>query len=799
MGGTRSWLGAAVAAVLASLALVPVKADSAPDLARAVPLTRPTTDFLPLPYRVRLNGQDVGDAVFMRGDDARLLLQETNWSFWRLGIPNGEPVLIAGERYWPLDLAPGFVMKLDESAQLAELEFAPSAFGHNRLQVNDVDATRAERPKDVGGFINYEAVATQNWNRNFSDDAVLNGQVETGVFTPWGVGIGQWVGLDLDGQPEWIRLDTSWRLDDPADMSTVQVGDAIGRAGLWGRAVRFGGLQWSRNFSTQPGFVTLPQPALSGESALPSVLDVYVDGVRRESFNVPQGPFVVDNIPAVNGLGQVDVVVRDLLGREQVLSLPYLSSTRQLRAGLHDWSYEAGFLRENFGSTREDYGRFVATGLHRYGLSDSLTAEARTEVRETGQTGGLGASLSIPRVGVVSAAGAYSEDSSRSGSLAFIAWERVLRRRFSIGARSTFTSPGFVQSGMARGFAPASRLFAANAGFSLNGRAGIGVGYIDQRNRLDVPDAEAVTASLSGRVGSMTLSLQAIARLQPSEDHLVSVLLSMPLANRATVSTGYRHRQDENGNWNGQGTARMQRNAPLGEGLGYRVAVFGDADAENNGDLSAQGAASFNAAHGSYGLEAATLGDSTSMRGTVSGGLGHYRGHSFASRRISSGFGIVESGTADVPLLLNNQRVARTDAQGIAIIPNLQAYQSNQLRVDTAELPLDIEVNSDEMTVTPYYRSGMLITLPVQRVRGALLQLVTQDGAPLPAGTSLSFASQMFPVGRKGVAHVTGLVDGDNLLHAQLADGPCRLIVRVPPNTGVQPKLGPFACEMSGQ
>lgn len=746
-------------------------------------------------YRVQLNGQDVGDALLLRTSEGRLLLSEDGWRYWRLQLPNTPPILLDGERHWALDAARGFEVTLDDAAQQAQIHFAPSAFARSVIRAGNPAAPLAQRPNGVGGFLNYEAVATRNWNDRTDDSSELNGQIETGIFSPLGVGIGQWVGLDLGGEQKILRLDSFWRIDDPQRITSLQIGDAIGRAGMWGRAVRFGGLQWSRNFSTQPNFISLPQPVVNGESSLPSVLEVYVDGIRRQTLSVPQGPFSIDNIPAVNGLGQVDVVVRDLLGREQLLSLPYLSSTRQLRAGLHDWSYEAGAVRENFGSRDDDYGRLLAAGLHRYGFSDAFTGEARLELREHGQTGGVGGSLSIPLVGVISAAGAYSHEREQAGTLGFVAWERVLRRRFSIGARATFTSPDFVQSGLTEGAQPIKRLFAANAGFSLNGYAGIGLGYVEQRSRQAVPDTEAVTANLSSRIGRLSLSLQTVTRIQPSRDQLVSLLLSMPLLNRVTGSTGYRHRENEDGSSSGQGSVRVQRNTPIGEGVGYRFAAYRDSADEQNESYSAQGAVNLNATYGSYAIEAGTFDNSDSLRGSVAGGVGYFAGHGFASRRINSGFGIVESGIADVPLLLNNQRVGHTDADGVAVIPNLQSYQSNQLRIDTGELPLDIEVATDEVTITPYYRSGLLIALPVQRIRAALLSLTTRDGRPLPAGTLVSLGERDFPVGRNGQAHVIGLVDGDNRLRARLDDGVCELRVNMPADAGIQAKLGPFACE----
>jgi outer membrane usher protein len=127
-------------------------------------------------------------------------------------------------------------------------------------------------------------------------------------------------------------------------------------------------------------------PNLRGEAVMPSATDIYVDGVLRRSAGVPPGPFQLNNLPVVTGQGEVRVVTRDLLGREQVTTLPYYASTRLLRQGLSEESWEIGAIRQNYGSVSDDYGRAVATVQQRRGLSDVMTVEGRVEALREQQT-----------------------------------------------------------------------------------------------------------------------------------------------------------------------------------------------------------------------------------------------------------------------------------------------------------------------------------------------------------------------------------------------------------------------------
>ena len=77
--------------------------------------------------------------------------------------------------------------------------------------------------------------------------------------------------------------------------------------------------------------------------------DIYVNGslVRREPL--PPGAFSLQRLPVVGGLGNVRVVVRDRLGREQVFGGPYYFTSQVLDKGTNEdqriqYPYLAGYV-----------------------------------------------------------------------------------------------------------------------------------------------------------------------------------------------------------------------------------------------------------------------------------------------------------------------------------------------------------------------------------------------------------------------------------------------------------------------
>ena len=152
--------------------------------------------------------------------------------------------------------------------------------------------------------------------------------------------------------------------------------------------------------ATDPPFVTFPLPTIGGLARQDSVVDVFIDNVQREARSVPPGPFALESLPVVTGAGEVQLRVTDLLGREQLVTQSYYVSSRLLKPGLHDFGYQLGSVRRDYG-TRELrlWRRPWPAATHRYGFTDRLTGEAHGELQLDQQSLVAGRLLSPGRVG----------------------------------------------------------------------------------------------------------------------------------------------------------------------------------------------------------------------------------------------------------------------------------------------------------------------------------------------------------------------------------------------------------------
>lgn len=736
---------------------------------------------------VRVNGVAISDpARLMKTETGTVLASLEDCRRWRIRLPQQEPTTIRGVRYVALDQVAGLRYRVDEATQAIVIDAPPAAFVPTLIESRGASFAEAD-VTGSGGWFNYDLQGQSD-----PKGSRLGGVFELGAFGPWGVAthslLAQNAG-DSGNARRWVRLETAWTRDDPQHYRSTRLGDGVSRPGAWGRSLRYGGLRWGTDFSTRPDFVPFPLPTLQGEALVPSTVELYVDNVLRQTRSVPYGPFAISNAPVLSGSGQVQLVVRDALGRESLITQPYYVSPGLLPAGVDDYTYEAGFVRERFASESNRYGRLFGAATRRFGFSERLTGEARVELMGAQQTVGAAATALWPAVGVITAAGAASRSDAGNGGLVSLGVERQARGA-SFGVQTTLTSGDFVQLGADERNPAPRRVSLAYASMSYGAAGTFSLSYAEQihRSRANASASiEILSAGYSVNLrGRCYLSAYALKPLhQASSDYSVGIALTYALGNSTTASATLGHE-------NGHGSAgfQVQKNLPQGDGFGYRVAATAGVQARQEAGVFAQ------TGFGTYSLEALRSNEVTGYRAGAAGGLALFGGGMHLARRIDDSFALVRVGDhAGVPVYLENQAIAQTDSHGVALLAHLRPYQRNAISIRPEDLPLDAQVALFRREATPARRSGTVVDFDVRRARGALLRIVLDDGQPLPAGAVVTVNGQgeEFPVARRGEVYVTNLAAA-NRLRATWRRRSCDIDFPLPAQARPQAALGPFVC-----
>lgn len=726
-----------------------------------------------------VNGVAGGEPVLLlKGRGDALHATEEALTRWRLKS-TGTGFVHEGETYFPLIGVAGLRIELVEATQTLHLTADAGLIEATALTYQPHDPGPMT-PSAVGGFLNYDLLG------QLSDgDLTLNGAVELGAFTRHGVGVSSFVGKWGDARAELTRLETSWTFEDPARLRSWRVGDSITRGGVGGAPLRFGGLQLSRNFTVQPGFVTVPLPSLQGSAAVASIVDVYVNNVLTDSRHVPPGPFEITGVPVVTGGGEVQLVVRDVLGRELLVSQPYYTARELLRSGLHDYSYELGFLRQNFGRKSNDYGELLLAATHRYGFSDSVTGEVHLEATGDVQSAGAGASVVLPGLGMLSGSVALSNSDLGMGEQLTIGLERRTPR-LAFGAIAELTSDDYVSVGSSFGRPPAATSVQVFAGLPIQ-FGSLGLSYLWRGARGGEPDVHLLSLNASLQLPNLgSLHLAGRQSFAGARDSAIELVLVVPLGPRTSASAGAQMRGDR-----ASLSASLQKNAPAGSGFGYRAAAaLGET---NRFDVRLTTQMSI----GTYDAEVSWVDGKTGFRASASGGIGAVDEAVFASRKLTQSFATVQVGDyPGVRVYADNHLVGVTDGSGRAVIPRLRPFDRNFIRIEATDLPLDAEISRDQMSVRPHGRSGVALDFGVKRVRAASMVLRREDGSLVPAGASVQLKgqSQEFVTAPGGEVYLTEL-QRENMGTATWSGGQCDIRFEFPGGENGRLHLGEALCK----
>ncbi len=663
----------------------------------------------------------------------------------------------------PLDDIPGIAVAYDTAQQQLVLTVPLQALNQPIAHLGALTATDAPAVDPAmranGLLLNY-----QLYGQRQANDWSLNGVSELRLF---GIGPGIWSNTmvsrtehtatgDHNGN---VRLDTSWELDWPERMMSLIVGDSTTAALGWTRATHIGGVRLTTDFSLQPYRVTSPLAALTGAAALPSTVDLYINGIKQASQSVQPGVFQFESVPQLNGTGQAQLVVTDINGQSHVIGFDLYGTPHLLAKGLSDWSLDMGNVRRDYGLRSFDYAStpmFSATG--RYGLDDDLTVEGHSEGSAGVDLAGVGAAWLLgKRGGVVSVAVSASDGDAGTGGQHQLTYQWS-SPRFNAYAGTTRASANYRDVASLEGSALSRRTDQAYLGASLP-LGQFGINYV----RQDLPGSDSSRyAGLSWTrqlPHSGTLNVSLNRNLRDHDQDSAYVYWSMPLDRRHTLAASSHAQRGDH-----DLTLEASQSTPADQnGWGWRAqATAGD---------SARGMAEVThldqAGQWTLGVQHwdGTGSDSLAYA-NASGSLLWAGGQVHALRNVSDAFALVSTdGIAGVPVRLENRLVGVTDADGRLLITPLRAWQDNKLSIDPLDLPADLRIDGTETDAVPGGHVGVRAQFHMHRVHMFQFDVHDAAGKLLPAGTEVQMqgSDAATVVGQDGEVFLQDALDGARL------------------------------------
>lgn len=679
----------------------------------------------------------------------------------------------------PKGAEPGFVLlgeiegvtyDYDERAQTIDLHVPMDARARAEHALDD--ETRGSGETDAPGFGFFANYRVSAHSGDMLDDGAFGsgfvvGSVDAKAYTPWGhVAQGYIVDWDRATGPSTVRLDSSATWSDPKTMLEARAGDMVSGGGLsWTRPVRLGGLQLARRFELRPDLVTRPLPDISSSAAVPSTADIYIDGARRGSLPVDDGPFLIRDLPVPVGAGQARIVLRDATGSTTVTDLPLYAPSELLREGLTDFSLQAGYPRFGFGERSFDYSNSLFGSFQaRHGLTDTLTLEASVEAGEELFNAGAGSAFRLGSHGEASLAAAASGSEPGRGALlqgelrldlddvSFFARSSATFGRYEDIASSSASERDDVEHADLR---PARWRHQLGLSFAVPATGARAAVSFASRKKVGRERETLLSASVSNTfLERVAVHLGARADLARRSGWSVFLGMSVPFGEGGSASSSIDVDRD-----GATAFASASRSAGREPGShGWRIQGVQGARTR----VAAEGAYRGRLAEAKAGV--AWSGEGAILSSAIIGAVGVAEGTPFASNQVAEAIAVVDAGAPGVPVFHENRPVGATGANGRLVVPHARAHDVNRISIDPAALPGAAVASIAEATATPPAASAVLVDFGVEVAPSAMfVRFVTPSGEPAPFGAAgrLLPAGPTFLVGHDGEAYLGAPGDGD--------------------------------------
>lgn len=739
---------------------------------------------------VLLNEEDKGDFFIQRNTGGEILFAKADMH--RLGLEGPGGSATDAEQY--VSLPPRVTARLDEEQLVLHLTAEPDQLGKSMI-----DLSHRQRGVDNmldgsgSGFINYGISYNADDKLDFTSLVV---PLEAGVTINGILGLSSFIYTKHEEDERLVRLMSSIVKDIPVRQTRIIAGDYSASSGMLGSGGLFGGLSIAKKFSMDPYSAHYPGASLYGAVNTPSDVEVYVNGLLVGKEHLSPGEFEFTNVGSVQGSGDATLVVKDAYGNAETIIVPYYTSSQLLKPGLHDYSYNLGYQREQFGVKSSEYGDAAILASHRVGFTRAFTAGLRAEGDKDVTNGGISATFILGSIGEFDTSYAYSREGELRGSAWSVRYSRA--GRYLSGSLFSRSYSREYANLMLTSADDKPRLEgSANVGFHQQQLGSLSLFYAKKDMYQEV-DRKRYGVSYTRRLlPDVALNIVAARTEEQTTTNEIYANLMFLLGSSRSANISYQQQDTSSTERVG-----LQKNAPLGTGYGYRLGADRSETEQVDAVNGANAYLEYRGHHGVYSAEGRSIDGSNSYTAGTAGGIAFVNSSAYFTRPIYDGFALAKVGTLhNVDVKYNNQDIGTTDENGELLIPSLISYHRNSISIDDKDIPINYQISAVDRAVTVPYRAGGVVDFPMEKLQAFTGKLLlAESGKTTPAeywGLKLDNASQEQEVivGKRGEFYLENLTAGD--FSARLFRGmeECRFKLTIPESDAMMVDLGEVTCD----
>ncbi|MBV8639225.1 MAG: fimbrial biogenesis outer membrane usher protein [Candidatus Eremiobacteraeota bacterium] len=674
-------------------------------------------------------------------------------------------------------LAPALKFTVDEKTLTVAMTVAAQYLGDTTVSLTDSSAIAAERTSSA--FVNYAV------SKGTQSPVTLSG--EFGSTVAQGLLYASFSKSSSGFVPGLIN----WTTDSQTKLRRIIIGDGSTTAGDLGGSTLIRGVTVQRDWQLNSRFNRQVSTSLNGIVESPSTASIYVNGLLVGTQELPPGAFNLSNIPLISGSNDVQVVIRDAFGHEQVIRRTFYHSLESLNPGLSDYSFALGFERNGLSGTNgSGNGPLAFVGHYVRGLTGTFTGGADMSFAQGAVNAGP-SFVFATRLGQFTSEAQVSHAAGAGGFAGLVAYD-YSGRSLGFNGELMMETPQYSSVSLLPG--EDRMLFRASGGVSvpLGKQRMIEFRFSKGRDRDHGTSTEFDTGT-SVRI-ARRLSLALAYRLQNGYGGGGSgfvTTLSMPFGGdgELTSTTG-----------NATGTSvSAGRSARADQPLGYDVMYSRQSDQSQLGyDLEYYGA------HGLYSAQRITAGGETSTELSASGSVVYIDRGMYFSRPVQDAYVLVDASLPGVVVDENNQPMGKTDRNGKLFLPDAVSYYQNEVRLNSSNAPMNYSFDKTLDRVTPSYRGGAVAHFALHRTQSFLGTLIvhTASKAVAPAYGQLTLElangkTARSDIGENGEFYLENVAPGTYPAKIEYKDGLCSMKMTIPNVAQPYVRMGTVRCDGS--
>ena len=625
---------------------------------------------------------------------------------------------------------------------------------------------------------------------------------------------------------QWQSLQTYMQRPIAALDSNLMIGQSYSGGSLFG-SMAYNGVKLETDQRMWPQSRRGYAPEIRGTAQTNARVVVSQNGRTIYETNVPQGPFVIDDLSSTHYEGDLKVEIIEADGRSSTFTVPFSAVPDSMRPGVSrynavvgrardygdtqnlfgDFTYERGISNSFTGNLglriADDYQAILAGGVwsHWLGAFGLNTTWSHAQIDDNQSQSGWRVQASYSRTfdytGTNVALAGYRYSTEGYRELSDVLGERASKKH---GSNNVFKSDTLNQRNQFT--AMINQSLGDYGSLYLSGsvmdyydnqsrNTQLQVGYSNSWKNISYNLAISRQQSVYRNQIDMDGSEQGRSRSYlGNTENLITLTFSIPLSFGGRdnyISTSLSH-ADSSGNSGQTSVSGMLDDAgTLNYSVyaGYQQNRESQAGSTKNWGANLQKNSAFGTLNGSYSASS----DYTQWGVGGRGAAVIHRGGITLGPYLSETFGLVEAKGAKGALVKKGQG-ARIDSNGYAIVPSLTPYRYNTISLDPKGINKHTELKSTQSRVIPYAGAAVKASFDTLSGYGVLIKAKINDTEALPMGASV-LDDQNNVVGMSGQASLiyARVRERQGILTVKWGDSPqemCRVSYVLPESSEQQ-------------